>query len=237
MSQKIALCDPFFWENPRVLVGSAWLRRWTENFDSRCASDITNEVAAVYIFFFIVGSLLAIGLQYPYALPICLAIATLYLGPAVWALYHLPNCSNPKSKEGFVATEQVVGVLEEPNGENPGEYETSPSYRNPFMNVLIDEIKYNPQRPAARSIQAPDVQDSLDAFFRVQWTSDPTDIYGKTQSQREFVAMPSTSVPNDQGSFADWLYRIPGKTCKEGGRESCLPGTDGGPVTWLNVNR
>jgi hypothetical protein len=105
------------------------------------------------------------------------------------------------------------------------------------MNVLIDEIKYNPQRPAARSIQAPDVQDSLDAFFRVQWTSDPTDIYGKTQSQREFVAMPSTSVPNDQGSFADWLYRIPGKTCKEGGRESCLPGTDGGPVTWLNVNR
>jgi hypothetical protein len=49
--------------------------------------------------------------------------------------------------------------------------------------------------------------------------------------------MPSTSVPNDQGSFADWLYRIPGKTCKEGGREACLPGTDGGPVTWLNVNR
>lgn len=237
MSQKVALCDPFFWENPRVLVGSAWLRRWTENFDSRCASDITNEVAAVYIFFFIVGSLLSIGLQYPYALPISMSIATIYLGPAIWALYHLPNCADPKSKEGFVSMEKVVGVLDETEGENPGQYETSPTYRNPFMNVLIDEIKYNPQRPAARSIQSPDVQDSLDAFFRVQWTSDPTDIYGKTQSQREFVAMPSTSVPNDQGSYANWLYRIPGKTCKEGGREACLPGTDGGPVTWLNVNR
>lgn len=235
MSQKVALCDPFFWENPRVLVGSAWLRRWNENFDSRCASDITNEVAAVYIFFFLVGSLLAIGLQFPYALPIGLAIASLYLAPAMWALSHLPTYTNTKTKEGFVAAENVVGVLE--TTENPSEYETLPTYRNPFMNVLLDEIKYNPQKPAARSIQAPDVQDSLDSFFRVQWTSDPTDVYGKTQSQREFVAMPSTSVPNDQGSFADWLYRIPGKTCKEGGREACLPGTDGGPVTWLNVNR
>jgi hypothetical protein len=237
MTQNVALCDPFFWENPRVLVGSAWLRRWTENFDSRCASDITNEVAAVYSFFFLVGCLLAIGLNYPYALPICLAIASVYLGPAMWALYYLPNCKEPKTTEGFTATETVAGVLEQNDTENPGNYETGPTYRNPFMNVLVDELKYNPNRPSARSIQAPDVQDSLDAFFRVQWTSDPTDIYGKTQSQREFVTMPSTSVPNDQGSFADWLYRIPGKTCKEGGREACLPGTDGGPVTWLNVNR
>lgn len=237
MSNKVALCDPYFWENPRVLVGSAWLRRWSENFDSRCASDITNEVAAVYIFFFVVGSLLAIGIQFPYALPISLIIATLYLSPAMWALYYLPNSCDPKSKEGFTATQKVEGVLEPVDEVNPGEMETTPTYRNPFMNVLIDELKYNPLKPAARSIQAPDVQDSLDAFFRVQWTSDPTDVFGKTQSQREFVSMPSTSVPNDQGSFADWLYRIPGKTCKEGGREACLPGTDGGPVTWLNVNR
>ena len=44
----------------------------------------------------------------------------------------------------------------------------------------------------------------------------------------------STTVPNDQGAFANWLYRIPGKTCKEGGREACLAGTDGGQVPWLN---
>jgi hypothetical protein len=276
---KVALCDPYFWENPRVLVGSAWLRRWSENFDSRCASDITNEVAAVYIFFFVISSILSLSSGFPYVLPIGLAVASLYLAPALWALYHLPNCQTPegqnqKPQDGNVSLldyarlpeQQKIdydktystllknkrdasgnridfnegfqgGVLETLPGENPSETETSPTYRNPFMNVLIDEIKYNPQRPAARSIQEPDVQDSLDSFFRIQWTSDPTDVFGKTQSQREFVAMPSTSVPNDQGSFADWLYRIPGKTCKEGGRESCLPGTDGGPVTWLNVNR
>jgi hypothetical protein len=114
---------------------------------------------------------------------------------------------------------------------------TTPTAANPFMNVLIDEIKYNPTRPEAADASSPEVADSLDAFFRIQWSSDPTDVFGRTQSQRQFVTQPATSIPNDQESYQNWLYRIPGKTCKEGGREACLPGTDGGPVTWLNQNR
>jgi hypothetical protein len=231
MSDKVPLCDPYFWENPRVLAGSAWLRRWTENFDSRCASDITNEVAAVYLFFFLVSSVLAIGLSQPYVLPLGLLVATLYLIPAIWTLYTLPSCAKPtetsqdkKVHEGFEPT----GRLE------PTPVETVPTARNPFMNVLIDEIKYNPTKPPAKYIGDPDVQGSLDSFFRVQWSSDPTDVFGKTQSQREFITMPSTSVPNDRGSFQDWLYKIPGKTCKEGGREACYPGTDGAVLPWLN---
>jgi hypothetical protein len=115
-----------------------------------------------------------------------------------------------------------------------GNYETNPTAKNPFMNVLIDEYKYNPQRPAAALVTSPVVNDALDSFFRVQWSSDPTDVFGRTQSQRQFVTMPSTSIPNDGDSYQNWLYRIPGKTCKEGGREACLPGTDGGPIPWLN---
>lgn len=111
---------------------------------------------------------------------------------------------------------------------------TPPTARNLFMNVLLDEIKYNPGRPEAAPVNNPTVKQTLDDYFRVQWFSDPTDVFGKNQSQRQFVTQPSTTVPNDQGAFADWLYKIPGKTCKEGGREACLAGTDGGPVTWLN---
>lgn len=111
---------------------------------------------------------------------------------------------------------------------------TIPSARNPFMNVLLDEIKYNPERPDAASVNHPTVKQTLNDYFRVQWFSDPTDVFGKNQSQRQFVTQPSTTVPNDQGAFADWLYRIPGKTCKEGGRDACLAGTDGGPIPWLN---
>ena len=78
----------------------------------------------------------------------------------------------------------------------------------------------------------PTIKQTLDDYFRVQWFSDPTDVFGKNQSQRQFVTQPSTTVPNDQGAFADWLYKIPGKTCKEGGRQ-CVAGTDG-HVPWLN---
>lgn len=111
---------------------------------------------------------------------------------------------------------------------------TPPSARNLFMNVLLDEIKYNPGRPEAAPINNPTVKQTIDDYFRVQWFSDPTDVFGKNQSQRQFITQPSTTVPNDQGSFADWLYKIPGKTCKEGGRDACLAGSDGGSIPWLN---
>lgn len=111
---------------------------------------------------------------------------------------------------------------------------TPPTSRNLFMNILLDEMKYNPDRPEAAPVGHPTVKQTLDDFFRIQWFSDPTDVFGKNQGQRQFVTQPSTTVPNDQGSFANWLYKIPGKTCKEGGRAACTSGTDGGQLVWLN---
>jgi hypothetical protein len=105
------------------------------------------------------------------------------------------------------------------------------------MNVLLDEIMHNPARGAAISVMDPATKVQLDDFFRTDFASDPTDVFGKTQSQRQFITMPSTSIPNDQASYQNWLYKIPGKTCKEGGRDACMPGTDGGALPWLNVNR
>jgi hypothetical protein len=125
-------------------------------------------------------------------------------------------------------TNTIVGNLSSPG------VVTKPTAANPFMNVLLDEITYNPTRPSADFASDPNNQAVLDDFFRVQWTSDPTDVFGKTQGQRQFYTMPSTSIPNDQGSYQNWLYLIPGKTCKEGGRDACYPGTNGGLVPWLS---
>ena len=134
--------------------------------------------------------------------------------------------------ESFQNVEPSVpdGVTEDVIGSNV----TYPTEKNPFMNVLNDEIKYNPTRAPAASVLDPSVNATLDDFFRTQFINDPTDVFGKTQSQREFYTMPSTTVPNDQASYQDWLYKIPGKTCKEGG--PCLSGTDGGVYTHLNEN-
>lgn len=130
-------------------------------------------------------------------------------------------------KEGFNQP-APVGILEEIIGDKV----TYPTARNPFMNVLIDEIKYNPSRGAAESVFDPSVTVSLDQFFKTNFTNDPTDVFGRSQSQRQFYVTPSTTVPNDQESYQNWLYRIPGKTCKEGG--NCYGGTEGATIPWLN---
>jgi len=143
--------------------------------------------------------------------------------------------STPSSVQPFNA-ENALGIVEVDASPYAGpalpDY-TPPTSKNLFMNVLLDEMKYNPDRPEAAPVGNPTVKQTLDDFFRVHWFSDPTDVFGKNQNQRQYVTQPSTTVPNDQGSFANWLYKIPGKTCKEGGREACLSGTDGGLMPWL----
>ncbi len=143
----------------------------------------------------------------------------------------------PESTEGFTPAPvnlNDVGVELNPLT-TTFQNETSPCVKNPFHNVLIDEIKYAPTREAAPDITTTDRKVALDDFFRVQWYSDPTDVFGKSQSQRQFITQPSTTIPNDQGSYQDWLYKIPGKTCKEGGAENCYGGTNGGQLPWVNL--
>jgi hypothetical protein len=49
--------------------------------------------------------------------------------------------------------------------------------------------------------------------------------------------MPSTSIPNDRESYQNWLYRTPGKTCKEGNMDACTTvGTDGSQLVFLSSN-
>jgi hypothetical protein len=133
-------------------------------------------------------------------------------------------------------------IIEETEAENSSEgfigsaTATLPTQANPFMNVLIPEIKYDPLRPEAAPIDEPQIKQELDDFFRVNFFNDPTDVFGKSQDQRQFITMPSTSVPNDRESYQNWLYNIVPLNCKAGGRAACLPGTDGGPITSLNQN-
>ena len=231
---KVTLCDPYAWEDPLNFLRNAWGKSFQcAQGRAPCYSEVLNQIIFIYLFAFLATSLVAIFLQYGMAIPIGLIFTTLYLIPAFRTLQTIQSTGDPGASqiENFDDVAPVQAAA-------PDAMEfTRPTASNPFMNVLVNEIKYNPTKPAAYDITDPKVSSMLDDVFRVQFTSDPTDVFGKTQSQRQFVAMPSTTVPNDQGSFADWLYRIPGKTCKEGGREACLPGTDGSPVTWLNADR
>jgi hypothetical protein len=247
------LCDPYFWEDPRHIFSFQWM--YTKGGTRLCKSNLVNELAFLFLLYLVVsGLLLSTGNTVASAVPIAL-----FVGLMVYILgFWFPFFRAPLTAmlvQGFddPPAGPVAPPADEESEESTGPEKevvvptvlesfqdaarTMPTAGNPFMNVLVSEITGWPAKAPSADITATETKMGLDDFFRVQWSSDPTDVFGKKQSQREFYTVPGASVPNDQGSYQNWLYRIPGKTCKEGGRENCLPGTDGGPLPWLNQDR
>ena len=225
------MCDPYIWQDisvfPKAVAGL-----FPRSGDALCNSELTNSVVVWYSFAVMFGIVFIALYQTLYPSLLLILLVTLFLIPVFLAYGRV--CEEPVD----APTKKEPFTVPSPMPEHPmGPSLTQPTARNPFMNVLLDEIKYNPTRPAAADITSPMMKATLDYFFRVEFTSDPTDVFGRSQSQRQFVSMPSSTVPNDVASYQNWLYKIPGKTCKEGGREACLPGTDGGQLPWLNVER
>ena len=224
-------CDPYIWDNVGF-AGKALASAMQNNDKNYCKSNLINTVIVWYVFALVLGISVGFFYESPMYSSILIVfgitalLTPVFMQLTVLSVYPLEEAPKKEAvNENFQVAEVVVPT------------KTYPTARNPFMNVLIDEIKYNPMRPPAANIGDMEVKTTLDDFFRVEFTSDPTDVFGRSQSQRQFITMPSTTVPNDASSYQNWLYKIPGKTCKEGGRDACLPGTDGGQLPWLNVER
>ena len=88
-----------------------------------------------------------------------------------------------------------------------------PTVENPFMNInlITDDKTKEASLPSWNNdILQKDIEDK----FGYNLYRDVGDLYGKSNSQREYYTMPSTTIPNNQTSFAKWCYGV-GKTCKE----------------------
>lgn len=239
---KTALCTPGWWTDPSVIFTDSWLAVWKRRSTGRppCFSERANALMRTFlsILIFSIGFSLY-NHHLSTTLTYSLLLGLLITLPDIIDMLKAPYIH----EEGFrpQPTSQTTELIPcKPPVDGSDIFSESirettiPSPSNPFMNVLIDEIKYKPNRPAAESVNEPTVKATLDDFFRVNWFSDPTDVFGKSQSQRQFITAPSTTIPNDQDSYQNWLYKIPGKTCKEGGRESCVGGSNGAVIPWLN---
>jgi hypothetical protein len=97
---------------------------------------------------------------------------------------------------------------------------TEPTKENPFMNVMMNEYVEDPERKRACKINKK-VNKSIDNYFNEDLYRSVDDIYNKKASDRQYYTMPSTEIPNKQDEFAQWLYGINGKTCKEGNGLKC----------------
>lgn len=227
---SLQLCHPYVWEDPRYMF-KAWFT------DAKCISEQVNRVVVTYLVFIIVGLLLSSLTQISMIPFVAGILATAIL---------IPTFIKLSKAEKFVSSNTEINLQKEGfmnETGTPGNLATLPkiqseihaNVRNPFHNVLMDEYTESPQRAAAPDITTTESKVALDAMFRTQWYSDPTDVFGKTQGQRIFITNPSTTIPNDQGSYQNWLYKIPGKTCKEGNPEACYGGTEGAVMPWLNL--
>ena len=125
--------------------------------------------------------------------------------------------SNEKVKEGF--TNAML------YSELKSEY-TNPEENNPMMNVLLPEISYDPNRSEAAPAYNPEVEKDLNnktkdyvvdttfgdgtkkqqEYIRRKLFSDLGDNYNFDFSMRNFYTNPNTTIPNDQGGFANFCF-------------------------------
>jgi hypothetical protein len=88
-----------------------------------------------------------------------------------------------------------------------------PTVDNPFMNIdLIGDIKTKEAAPPSWNNE--NIKENIEDKYNYNLYRDVGDLYGKSNSQRQFYTMPSTTIPNNQTSFAKWCYST-GPTCKE----------------------
>lgn len=100
-----------------------------------------------------------------------------------------------------------------------------PTVDNPFMNFNYISDDYH-KPPGCKAFlentkENRKIQKEVKKSFNYNLYRNVGDLYGKNNSQRQFFTMPWTSWPNDQTSFAKWLYST-GPTCKENGMK-CAP--------------
>jgi hypothetical protein len=95
---------------------------------------------------------------------------------------------------------------------------SKPNNNNPFMNALAYDSRT--RDPACDAIN-PENQLQIEEEYNKYCIKDISDIFNHNSGRRQFYTMPSTTYPNNQGGFANWLYKTP-PTCKEGNGAQCV---------------
>lgn len=234
----MSACPQFWLDEPSVL--------WTEateffpftEHDKRCTASALNSFTRFGVYLAVVLTLVRMEAAW-------LVVGLLFAGFAIGAWKFME--SNGAVREGFMndrgfdtdapildPREVINEYLPDIIGERA---RTNPTPANPFMNVLVTDIGDNPYKPPARNTGSYEVKQELDSYFQTMFADDPGDVFNHTSGQRNWVTMPSTTIPNDQASFANWLYRVPGQTCKEGNMEACNFNTGAEILPWREMRK
>jgi hypothetical protein len=161
---------------------------------------------------------------------------------AIYVMY-MQRSGRTKDPEGFATPTSgpVVDAMTAAGHDLPPTTETifqEPSSQNPFSNVMVPDYELNPHKLPAPPVDRPNVSNQIlqqavnlvqeanpsqpgitDKLFR-----DVNDQLTFEQSMRPFMSNPATTIPNDQGAFAQFCYGSM-VSCKEGNLFACARNT------------
>jgi hypothetical protein len=192
--------DLFWFQDPAILIAKDRLIEFVPTPDMTLEERM-NAIARLSIYS---GVLLTI--IYKNVNMIYITLITLTL---LYIIYeHFPGLMKSHSG-GTPELEHMEGKLQLPSAENP------------FMNVLLTDYTQNPDKKPAADVDNPHVKKEMERNFNIGLNRDVDDIWQKENSQRQFYATPSTTIPNDRDSFMKWCYNTP-YSCKEGNLSTCI---------------
>jgi hypothetical protein len=223
-----------FWgENPNVLFHQEYILEFFP-IENMTYNQKLNAVARTIILLTIISFAFTHNIR-------TLLISAITMG-AIFMMhfYHEKERAKVESKkvgfEGFEGPGEAV--YKESNTPIPVDVFDVPNSSNPLSNVLVTDYDYNPnKKPAppafnqnsnANILQQakqfvseanPDQPDIADKLFK-----DLGEQLAFEQSMRPFHSNPSTTIPNDQGAFADFCYGSM-VSCKEGNKFACARNT------------
>ena len=209
---------PFWSENPNVLFQQKYIFEFFP-IDGMSYNQKLNAITRTIIVLTMLGFIFSRNLR-------ILIIGIITLG-AIYFMQHYHEKEEKKVeskkvletvKEGFEGP--GLSVYEKLGMHVPTDVFTVPDSSNPFSNVLVTDYDYNPnKKPAPPSfnhninnqilVQAkqfvqeanPDHPGIADKLFK-----DLGEQLEFEQSLRPFNSNPATTIPNDQGAFAEFCY-------------------------------
>jgi hypothetical protein len=221
---------PFWAEDPNIMFNQKYIMEFFPT-ETMTYNQKLNAVSRTIIFLSITSFLFNQNMR-------ILVISGLVLG-SIYALflYHTREESKirnkiSKEKEGF--EDAAIAYLNQEQIPIDPNVFMQPTSINPMGNVLMTDYDFNPNKqPAPPSFIEPIASSILNSAKQLVQEANPgqpdianklfsdlNDEMGFEQSMRQFVSNPSTTIPNDQGAFADFCYGSM-ISCKEGNAFAC----------------
>jgi hypothetical protein len=231
---KPAACKKIaFWgENPNILLDKEYIFEFfpidTMNYNQKL-----NAITRVVIL------LTIIGFAFTRNIRLLFISAITFFAIFLFHYYHeKEKQKNEKNKPNLDKVENfdnpAMAYLKENNISISPDVFDEPTSSNPFSNVMMTDYDYNPNKKPAPpafndninnkiltqakqlvSDANPDQPDIADKLFK-----DLGEQFVFEQSLRPFHSNPNTTIPNDQGAFAEFCYGSM-ISCKEGNKFAC----------------